>query len=229
MRHHLLFATVAAVAGASSASANLLGDPGFEATALSGQQLATYYAGQSFGGAWTVAGGQVTVVPTTYTEGSGPPIVFNAHGGNNWLDLTGLGNAGPTDGIYQDIATTAGRRYDLSFYVGNADTDGNEATFYADPSTVNLSINGGAYTPFINADITENRDNWKFFATSFIASGPSTRIAFFNGTPLTDDANGVDDVSLTGGIPEPASWVLLVTGFGAVGLIGRRRQRTVAA
>jgi hypothetical protein len=46
----------------------------------------------------------------------------------------------------------------------------------------------------------------------------------------------LDDVSVTGpaagagGVPEPASWALMIAGFGmAGGLLRQRRQRTVQA
>ena len=35
--------------------------------------------------------------------------------------------------------------------------------------------------------------------------------------------------SLTGAVPEPASWALLITGFGLVGMAARRRRKVVAA
>jgi hypothetical protein len=40
------------------------------------------------------------------------------------------------------------------------------------------------------------------------------------------DAWGVDDISfnLGGGVPEPAAWALMVGGFGAIGIMARRRR-----
>lgn len=35
--------------------------------------------------------------------------------------------------------------------------------------------------------------------------------------------------NLTGGVPEPASWALMIAGFGMVGLAARRRMTAVAA
>ena len=72
---------------------------------------------------------------------------FNAQSGLNSIDITGAGNTGPTDGIQQSVATTAGHQYALSFYVGRAQTvagNGTGLVFYNSPATVDLSINGGA-------------------------------------------------------------------------------------
>lgn len=44
-----------------------------------------------------------------------------------------------------------------------------------------------------------------------------------------DEAWGVEQISVTtGGVPEPASWALMITGFGAAGSMLRRSRRQVA-
>jgi hypothetical protein len=40
---------------------------------------------------------------------------------------------------------------------------------------------------------------------------------------------GLDNISITTGVPEPASWAMLIAGFGLVGAVARRRQRTAVA
>ena len=42
---------------------------------------------------------------------------------------------------------------------------------------------------------------------------------------------GLDNISLTqsGGLPEPASWALMLTGFGGLGAMLRKRRRVMTA
>ncbi|MBS0479965.1 MAG: PEP-CTERM sorting domain-containing protein [Proteobacteria bacterium] len=51
-----------------------------------------------------------------------------------------------------------------------------------------------------------------------------------NGDPTSDYSNAIDNVVLQlsarqpGGVPEPATWAMMVVGFGAVGSALRRRK-----
>jgi hypothetical protein len=47
-------------------------------------------------------------------------------------------------------------------------------------------------------------------------------------TDLGGDAWGIDDVSYNGTVPEPASWALMIVGFGLVGVSARRRRPVTA-
>ena len=38
----------------------------------------------------------------------------------------------------------------------------------------------------------------------------------------------IDNVSLTGGVPEPAAWALMLVGFGGLGAALRHRRRRLA-
>lgn len=54
----------------------------------------------------------------------------------------------------------------------------------------------------------------------------ATSVVFSVG-PDNDSAMGIGEVQFFGGaVPEPASWAMMVGGFGLAGLAMRRRQRT---
>jgi hypothetical protein len=131
------------------AQANLITNGSFEAPALASGGLQDVYGGDSTTiPGWTVQGVDVLVLQTTYGEPNSGMTAFDAEDGLNAIDITGGGNSGPTDGLQQVVATTAGEQYLLSFWVGRAQTDGSgsAAPYYTDPAMVDLSINGGPAT-----------------------------------------------------------------------------------
>ena len=50
----------------------------------------------------------------------------------------------------------------------------------------------------------------------------------FSGGPAIGTLTITNGATLPGGVPEPASWALMVTGFGAAGMARRRRSRHLA-
>jgi hypothetical protein len=67
------------------------------------------------------------------------------------------------------------------------------------------------------------------FSYTFAPTGASTTISFFgNATQAFEDERfGIDNVSVTG-VPEPASWALMILGFGSAGAVLRRRKGALA-
>lgn len=222
MKYLVLAAALAAAAPAAAAT-NLVVNGDFESAPASNGGFIQYSGGSTFPG-WTVTGNDVIVIDESYSEQG---LVFNAQGGSQTaIDLTGAGNTGPTDGIVQTIATAAAQQYRLTFYVGNASPTGGNAGSYTQPSTLALSIDGGPLSFYTNATNTPFGINYKKFSFVFTAAGATT-LAFSNGT-VGDNMLGLDSVSVTA-VPEPATWGLMIAGFGMVGFAARRRRISVAA
>lgn len=218
----LVLAAALAIAG-PAAAANLVVNGDFEAAPAPIGGYSQYFGGNTFTG-WTVTGNDVIVIDKNYSESG---LVFNAQGGSqNAIDLTGAGNTGAADGITQTIATTPGKVYRLSFYVGNASPTGGNAGSYTQPSTLNLSIDGGAVQSFTNATNTPFGIDYQKFTLTFTAGG-ATNLLFTNGT-VGDNMLGLDTVTVTA-VPEPATWALMLGGFLMVGFAARRRAGSVAA
>nr|WP_295671633.1 PEPxxWA-CTERM sorting domain-containing protein [Sphingomonas sp.] len=97
----------------------------------------------------------------------------------------------------------------------------------------NRTNNGGAhsYTVTVNGATvgTYTSGFGGFVAKSSakfgVVSGQSYTVAY-NGIVDGDTTSFIDSVSLAT-VPEPASWALLITGFGFVGLARRRRNKRV--
>lgn len=197
-------------------------NPGFEVPSIT-TPLDITPASVPSGFGWTVVGNDVLLINTTYGEPSSGVTTFNAHSGNAALDVTGIGNTGPTDGVYQNVATVAGAVYNVSFWVGVASGTDNK---YAGPATIDLLVNGTTILAATNSTLTLGSVNWEMFNASFTAAGASTQVAFMNGTPLNTSYAGLDDVSINpAAVPEPTSLALLGCGLSVAALAGWHRSR----
>jgi hypothetical protein len=132
----------------------------------------------------------------------------------DWFASTGC--APDYCSISQTIATQPGQSYTLSFAFNpgaNVETGG--------AST--LVFFGGDQ---IGPDIGVGPLGWTVYSYTVTGSGLDTLTFSSIQSPAF---NGIDSVSLVG-VPEPASWAMLISGFGLVGAAARRRrQGTVAA
>jgi hypothetical protein len=214
----------ASTVGAPAFAANLIVNGGFEEPVVEPGGFTHFRNGDNIAG-WDVVGplrgDSVQILSNTYTE---PNVAFESHSGDASLDITGGGNVGPDAGVSQSIATDIGQTYRLSFWLGNADGNNN----YTLPSTIAVKIDGLDLKSFTNADITPNHIDWRLVSFTFRADRDQTRVTFFNNTPRGDAEGGLDDVSLTA-VPEPASWALMIGGFGLAGATLRRRKALAAA
>jgi hypothetical protein len=72
-------------------------------------------------------------------------------------------------------------------------------------------------------------DSTYHFSFTFAPTGASTTIRFFGDATqvVADERFGIDNVVVLGAVPEPASWAMMILGFGTAGAALRRR-RTVA-
>jgi choice-of-anchor C domain-containing protein len=206
------------LAPCAAGAAELLTNGSFEdfgaATPDPGWMGYTYYNG---GGValpgWNVVSGSVDVIWTGSPWGP-------AYDGTNSLDINGW-NAGT---ISQSFATDIGKLYTVSFaYSRNPAGAPNPAT--ADVSVGSnifhvSAANDGSFGSQYNMA-------WKTGSFSFVGAGQDTiRLA------ATVEGNGgvfFDKVSVSGAVPEPASWALMIGGFGVAGAMLRRRPSLAAA
>lgn len=182
---------------------------------------------------WTVSGNVDVVAGGT----------FSIDCDGNCVDLDGT--TGPGSLLSNSINFVAGRTVTVSFDVSGNQRDGSLDNFIASvifaPANSGMAwLNSGPVgftetamldmlngTPFIE-DIAGGR-GFVTYSYSFIANTSGAFQLGF-GTRSGDNIGPVlDNILVTqAGVPEPATWALLITGFGLVGA-GLRRRRAVAA
>ncbi|WP_299545442.1 PEPxxWA-CTERM sorting domain-containing protein [Phenylobacterium sp.] len=124
-------------------------------------------------------------------------------------DLAYFGPVNGVGGISQTLATGAGL-YDISFDLSN----NGGAFFSADFGGANLLLNPPG----------EGVTHYSF--TNVAASGPTT-LSF--STLDVPAYYTLDNISVTAGVPEPASWALMIGGFFGLGATLRTARRRTAA
>jgi hypothetical protein len=157
------------------------------------------------------------------------------------LDLVGSITSDP-------IAFNAGRVITVSFAVSGNPRAGtpadifNFALGFTDPENIAVFtlISGfqgsyGSTGPGISTmgtyteSLVRNRP-FVNYALSFIPTSAGSLLLTFGGAGPNDSAGPIiDNILVDSAVPEPASWLMLIAGFGMVGVAARRRRSSVAA
>jgi hypothetical protein len=199
MRNLTIAAVLLAAAGNAHAATNIVANGGFEDPAI-GSSFVEYNAPTNAISNWVVTNGSVDLVRSPYTVNEGLQA----------LDLSGtsLGT------ISQALTTAVGQTYDLIFYFSNNNFSG--AGTYSGKVSV-----GGLNTIFSHVEGTP----WTQFKGTFVGTGNDT-LTFES---LTNQNNGgvfLDSVNVSAA-PEPATWLMMIAGFGIAGAALRRKRAKV--
>ncbi len=114
----------------------------------------------------------------------------------------------------------------ISFYWGSID-DYNQLEVLGAGGSVLLTLTGatpGVGVPPIDGDQLVNRTNRRVFITAD-AGETITGLRFTS----TGVAFEFDDIAAAAAVPEPATWAMLIMGFGLVGFAARRRRSGIVA
>ena len=233
MRVAMITATAAAMALSTAAGAQVVIDGNLD-------------------GAYGAAKSQVTYLPTAPTSNFDVPTQFSSSIGysvylssdaNNvygYLKTSGLGtSAGSFANLYFDIDPQNGNGSDIGFEVtsrrgfvaGFGDYAPVGINYFADASTIEFSIPNSAFTAALPGLASEYPAGQQF---ATIGSTVTLRLSQSFGYSVaggaTYGANRLGSVTLggtAGAVPEPATWGMMILGFGAVGAAMRRRVRVL--
>lgn len=126
-------------------------------------------------------------------------------------DYSGYFGAIGSDAIIsQDLATVAGQRYVVSFALSNNGSTSND--FSAD-------FGGASLLSLVDA----KPFGYTVYRATAIATSSTTTLSF---AVRNDPSYYYLDAVSVQGVPEPATWALMITGFGLVGASMRKRSAT---
>lgn len=210
-------ALVGCLVAFGSANANLLTNGSFETGAFvdQGNNTNSPAVGSTVITGWTVTTGSLSWISTPN------PFSVVPSDGIKLLDLTDYRDAPPYAGVTQDIATSVGAQYRLSFDLGSSD-------LYGRPVSIGASA-GSAASVFSSSLLASGNIVWERQTLDFTALSSTTTVSL---TGLVGrNFIGLDNADVTflaAAVPEPATYALMLFGLGAVGAVARRRRDPAA-
>ena len=171
------------------------------------------------------------VPPAVYDVGTNPNAIhpswasFGDHttGTGNMLIVNGSETPGAIIWGENGLSVEANTTYYFSTWIAS--------TYPTSPAELDFSINGVAIGPTFTASTTTG--DWQLFQASWNSGASTTaNIALVNQN-LAFNGNdfALDDIGLStapAGVPEPASWALMLAGFTGLGAMLRRRRAALA-
>lgn len=215
MKYGICIAVCAALSAAPAFSANLITNGGFEADAVGSSTISAWQVALGAGDGIDVTSGQgYQSCCASYGSAASLANQFIAFGG---------GDSGNAALISQSFNTTASL-YTVSFDTG---AFGGEQTITA--TAFDALTNAVLGTLSVTAPGTNNFDS--MFTTSFfsfLGAGNAVKLSFTAAGSATRSRDAfLDNVSVIGAaVPEPASWVMMLGGFGLIGGALRSSRRT---
>ncbi len=227
----------ALVSAGSANAAELITNGGFETGDYTGWS-ANVQSGSS-GGLSIVGNGNGN------SPVSGSSYLLNAVGGEFFsiTDQNGPGSYSLTQSF--TLATAQSVKISFQMFANNQAgvtyTNGRDYTGGVNQNAVVDLLIGGA-DPFTNAagdivsvlygpgsDSFNNPNPWSSYSTTLSLAAGTYTLRFAETDNQLFFQQGVDNVSVLTTVPEPATWALMIGGFGAVGVASRRSRRAVAA
>ncbi len=217
------------------ASPNLVQNGGFESTTLDTSQF--NFFGPTGVDDWAGYGyGFFSSPQTLYAYWSPESSPASANGftlspnGGNFIGEDGDPTyyVGPVEQMITGL--TAGKKYDLGFYWAAAQEAGYGVPGMGIEDQWSASLGSETQTTAYAQAPYAGFSGWMHQDFIFTATGPDELLSFLaNGGPPNEPPFALLDGVTLNAIPEPAEWVMMLIGFGALGVVARLRRRVAKA
>jgi hypothetical protein len=232
-----------ALAGSASAAVNLVVNGGFETNGGNGQlafnTAVTGWSVPALNNSYVFLFGAGTA-DTTGANGQFGNVKLWGPGDGSANGLTGSPDGGfflASDPVFHNGAISqvvnglvAGHAYEVTFSWAGAQQFG-----FDGPTTEGwqVSLGSGPSQSTVPLDVTPNHGftPWKTTTFEFVADGASDTLSFL---ALGGPADTLPPFALLDGVsmrevPEPATWTMMILGFGGMGAMIRNRRRLATA
>lgn len=209
MKSFLFAAALLSVVAPANAATNLIANGNFETGSIVGWTLA-----DSGSGSWyVIANGANTPV-----QGFPTPTLS---GGGSFVAMTD--QSGPGSHDLSQTLTLSGGNFVLSFDARGSDHSNSGG---APDQQYIVTVDGGTIAgPIVTPE-------WATYSFNLNLAAGAHTFAFHENDDRLYYSAGLDNVSLVdgsaGGVPEAPTWALMITGFGLVGALLRRRTVVAA-
>jgi hypothetical protein len=178
-------------------------------TAVSG--VTTQYGTNNFS-LWGVGNGGLNTI-------TAPP------GGGNFVAMDSDFSVQPLEQTVNGL--TAGKLYTVTFDYAYGQQSG-----YTGATTQNWIVSlGNSSQALASTNVaSQGFSGWNTASLTFKATGASEALSFLaNSTTPVPPFALLGDVSMTAGVPEPATWAMMIVGIAGIGGMARRRRAILAA
>lgn len=194
---------------AGAASASTLIDGSFETPNLGTGNYS--YTTQPVG--WAGTGALVNAQGSSAWYGATPPA------GQDGAQFYGLQ---ATSSVYQNFTATKSGKLTVSWLSAGRPNFG----AYAGDQRYDVSLTGsGIELGSLGTFTTHSGQAFEHLSgTGFVTAGQIYTVSF-RGLSSSDETAFIDNVSVTDGVPEAATWMMMIAGFGLVGAVRRVRRK----
>ena len=167
-----------------------------------------------------VASGTIPSSLTSLTPPTSFTIGANLSGGS--------GSFGPT---YYTFTTTMASLFNGQISSIEDATGIQNINFMAPTLTAGSSGTGATLATFMETSVDPNPETWAIKPANAVLLAAGTYTIDVSGTLNSSNGaySGSFNVANAPAVPEPATWAMMLLGFGAVGMVIRRRRKPVLA